>query len=67
MKNKILKTKMFEMGVTHKQAAQLLDINTRVFTNKINKLIVNGYETKFTATEKKVLALKYGINENDIE
>ena len=67
MKNKKLKTKMFEMGVTHKQVATLLGINTRVFTNKINRQLVNGYETKFTAAEKIVLALKFDLNENDIE
>jgi hypothetical protein len=67
MKNKKLKTAMFEMGVTHAQVAKLLDINARTFTNKINRLNVNGYEAKFTATEKVVLALKFDLNENEIE
>lgn len=67
MKNKKLKTKMFEMGVTHKQVAALLDINTRVFANKINKRVVNGYEASFTAPEKVVLSLKFDISIEEIE
>ena len=67
MKNKKLKTKMFEDGYTHKEVAECLGINTKVFTNKINRLVVNGYETKFTEAEKIALALKFGIDKNDIE
>jgi hypothetical protein len=67
MKNKKLKTAMYAMGVTHKQVAALLDINTRTFTNKINRRFVNGYETKFTKAEKVVLSLKFYIAENEIE
>lgn len=65
--NKRLKTAMFAMGVTHKQVAALLDINTRVFSNKINRRVVNGYEAKFTQAEKVVLSLKFDLNENEIE
>lgn len=67
MKNKKLKTKMFEMGVTHKQVAALLGINAKVFTNKINKITINGYEAKFTKAEKVVLSLKFDIPEEEIE
>lgn len=67
MKNKKLKTKMYKMSATHKQVAEFLGINTKVFTNKINRLVVNGYEAKFTTTEKMALAMKFGIKENDIE
>lgn len=67
MKNKKLKTKMYEMGVTHKQVADFIGINAKVFTNKINRLVVNGYEAKFTETEKIVLAMKFDINKDDIE
>ena len=67
MINKKLKTAMFEQECTHKMAAEILEINTRVFTNKLNKRTVNGYAARFTASEKTMLALKFGINANEIE
>lgn len=67
MKNKKLKTAMFESEVTHKQAAAILGINSRTFTNKINKRIVNGYEASFTVPEKTMLAREFNLSVDDIQ
>lgn len=67
MKNKKLKTAMFEQEYTHKMAAEILEINTRVYTNKLNKRTINGYVAGFTVAEKALLAAKFGIDANDIE
>ena len=67
MTNKALKIAMFEREATHKQAAEMLGINARVFTNKINKRIINGYEASFTPAEKTMLAAQYQINVNEIQ
>lgn len=67
MKNKKLKTAMFEQGYTHKMVAKLLEINVRTFANKLNKRMANGYEAGFTVSEKLLLALKFDIEENEIE
>lgn len=67
MKNGKLKTAMFEREVTHRKAAAILGINPRVFTNKINKRVVNGYEATFTVAEKSLLATEFALNAEDIE
>ena len=67
MKNRKLKTAMFEREITHRKAAAILGINPRVFTNKINKRVVNGYEATFTAPEKALLATEFEIDANEIE
>lgn len=67
MKNKALKTAMFNCEATHKKGAEILGINARVFTNKINKRFVNGYESKFTVAEKNLLAAKFNLNVEEIE
>ena len=67
MTNKKLKTVMFEREITHRQAAAKLGINSKVFTNNINKRTVNGYVASFTVAEKALLANEFGINENEIE
>lgn len=67
MKNKKLKTAMFEQEVTHKQAAAMIEINSRTFTNKINKRVVNGYVASFTVPEKTLLASKFNLTVDEIE
>ena len=67
MKNKKLKTAMYEQEVRQKQAAALLEINQRTFTNKINKRVVNGYLASFTLAEKTLLAQTFNLNVTDIE
>lgn len=67
MVNKELKTAMFANGTKYKQAAAKLEINTRTFTNKINKRTVNGYVASFTAAEKAMLANEFNLDPNVIE
>lgn len=67
MVNKTLKTALYVNSITHKKAAAKLGINTRTFTNKINKRKVNGYTASFTMAEKMVLASEFNLDVNDIE
>lgn len=67
MKNKKLKTAMFEREITHKAAAERLGINSRVFTNKLNKRVVNGYQAGFTVSEKNMLAMLFDVPVTEIE
>lgn len=65
--NQALKIKMFEAGVTYEQVASEMGINAQVFKNKINRKRINGYTAYFKPTEKKWLADKFGVDENEIE
>lgn len=65
--NKDLKLKMFDAGVTYEQVASEMGINAQVFKNKINRKKINGYTAYFKPTEKKWLAEKFCIAENEIE
>lgn len=67
MINKKLKLAMYEKEVTHKDVSASMGINTKVFTNKINKRVVNGYEARFTDAEKVWLADAFGVAVSDIE
>lgn len=67
MVNKKLKTAMYEREIKHKDVAAILEINTRTFTNKINKRAVNGYVASFTMPEKMLLANEFNLNLYDIE
>lgn len=67
MKNKALKTAMYTAEKKHKDVAEVLGINTKVFTNKLNHRKVNGYEARFTYSEKATLASMFGLLIIDIE
>lgn len=67
MKNKALKTAMYAAEKKHKDVAKVLGINTKVFTNKLNRRTVNGYEARFTTSEKSMLASMFGLLIIDIE
>lgn len=58
---------MVLMGITHKKLAQEMGINERVFNNKLARRKVNGYEARFTDTQKEWLANRFGIDVTEIE
>lgn len=66
-KNKVLKMVIYEEGIKYKDIAEEMGINQKIFANKINHLVVNGYEAKFKHIEKVWLAMRFGINVEDIE
>ena len=67
MKNKALKIAMYAAGKKHRDVAKVLGINTKVFTNKLNRRTVNGYEARFTTSEKAMLASMFELLIIDIE
>lgn len=67
MKNKVLKMAIFEKEMKYKEVAEEMGINRKVFANKINQSVVNGYVAKFKPIEKVWLANRFGIKESDIE
>ena len=67
MKNKKLKMAIYESERKYGEIAEAMGINRKVFCNKINHNVVNGYVARFKPVEKAWLAKEFGINENDIE
>ena len=63
----ILRSQMALQGITIKELAVEMGINRRVFSNKLGRRKVNGYEIRFTEPQKEWLAAKFGINTTDIE
>jgi DNA-binding transcriptional regulator LsrR (DeoR family) len=66
-KNKKLKFAMLMEDVTQKEVAAEMSINARVFRNKINNSVVNGYVARFKPCEKKWLAERFNLKESEIE
>lgn len=67
MINKVLKVAIFESEKKHSEVAEEMGINRKVFCNKINHRVANGYVARFKPVEKAWLANKFGIKESDIE
>jgi predicted DNA-binding protein (UPF0251 family) len=67
VKNKKLKMAIFEKEMKYKEVAEEMGINRKVFMNKINQSVVNGYVAKFKPIEKVWLANRFGIKVSDIE
>lgn len=63
----ILRSKIALQGITIKELAAEMGINRRVFSNKLGRRSVNGYEAQFTDAQKEWLADKFGIDTTDIE
>ena len=63
----ILRSQMALNGITIKELAAEMGINRRVFSNKLGRRKVNGYEIHFTEGQKEWLASKFGIDTTDIE
>lgn len=67
MKNKKLKMAIYESEKKYGEIAEAMGISRKVFCNKINHLVVNGYEARFKPVEKAWLVKEFGIKESDIE
>lgn len=67
MVNTLLRSRIVLRGTTQKEVADEMGINHRVFGNKINRRIVNGYEARFTDEQKAWLAEKFQLDVNEIE
>ena len=67
MRNKKLKLAMYAVDANYKDVEDFLGINTKVFTRKINRQKVNGYECYFKECEKAILAKKFKIKVTEIE
>lgn len=65
--NDKLKAKAILNKATLKELAEQMGINQRVFYNKLNRRMVNGYEAHFTNDEKLFLAKTLGMKEKDIK
>lgn len=65
--NRVLRSKMVLMGITHKELAEEMGINRRVFSNKLARRVVNGYTIQFTDAQKEWLANRFGLDVTEIE